>query len=166
MAPVLLQIRRAVPVEEATSAGELFAHRTRPNDWRQRNAQGSLELRSFDETKPRSDPFDHFSKVGARRGLPEIERLPTLGDERSFDSTDADHPSEPGEDLWDAVQTRLVDPRVDTSPGAVRPALTVEESRGPGKVVALQPRELDRTRRACLSPKRARTSSKCARAVA
>src|SRR5256886_15491400 len=109
MAPVLFQIRRALPVEEATSRGELFAHRTRPNDWRQRNAQGSLELRSFDETKPRSDPFDHFSKVGARRDLPEIERLPTLGDDRSLDATAADDPLGPGGDLWAAFQIRRVD---------------------------------------------------------
>jgi hypothetical protein len=49
---------------------------------------------------------------------------------------------------------------------AIRPALTVEESGGPSEVVALQPRDLDRSRRACMSPKRAKTSSKCADAVA
>src|SRR5207253_3223526 len=45
-------------------------------------------------------------------------------------------------------------------------SLAVKEAPGPREVVILQPRDLDRTRRACLSSKRAKASSKCANAVA
>src|SRR5436190_8148772 len=83
-----------------------------------------------------------------------------------MNSTNADDPPELREHLGNSVQARLIDPRVHAAPLAVRPTLAVEESRGPGEVVTLQPRDLDRTRRACLSPKRAKPSSKCANAVA
>src|SRR5438552_19216989 len=83
-----------------------------------------------------------------------------------MNSTNADEPPELHEHLGNSVEARLIDPRVHAAPLAVRPALAVEESGGPGEVVILQPRNLDRTRRACLSSKRAKTSSKCANAVA
>ena len=79
---------------------------------------------------------------------------------------DADDPLKLSEHLGDAVEAGLVDPRVDAPALAVRPALAVEESGGPGELVILQSRDLDRTRRACLSSKRAEPSSKCANAVA
>src|SRR5207247_5081884 len=83
-----------------------------------------------------------------------------------MNSTNADDPPELREHLGNSVEARLIDPRVHAAPLAVRPTLAVEESSGPGEVVILQPRDLDRTRRACLSSKRAKTSSKCAKAVA
>src|SRR5207237_6273522 len=95
-----------------------------------------------------------------------IKRLPAFDDDRAVNAPDADDPVELSEHLGNTVETCLIDPRVDTAPLAVRPALPVEESGCPGEVVILQPRDLDRTRRACLSSKRAKPSSTCATAVA
>ena len=83
-----------------------------------------------------------------------------------MDPADADDPLESGEDLGDTFETCLVDAAVDTALLAIGPALAVEKAGGPRAVVTLQSRDLDRTRRACLSSKRAKTSSKCAKAVA
>ena len=109
---------------------------------------------------------DYLHQIGSRGGFPTVERLPTLGDDRSLDSADADDVVELDEDLGHPLATGLVDLRVDASLTPIGPALAVEESRGPREVLALQPRELDRNVRACLSSKRAETSSKRARAVA
>src|SRR5882672_11194622 len=72
----------------------------------------------------------------------------------------------------DFIRTGPVDARMDTALCTIRPTLAVEEPRGPCKIVALQPRELDRTRvRACpLNVRRRRQnmralSHECARLV-
>src|SRR5438093_12813012 len=83
-----------------------------------------------------------------------------------MNSTNADEPPELHEHLGNAAEARLIDPRLHAAPLAVGPPLAVEESGGPGEVMTLQPRDLDRTGRACLSSNRAKPSSKCARAVA
>ena len=164
--PMLFEARGALAIKEAAGPGELFAHRPRPNHRRRRCAKSPFELSSFDGAKPRSDPFDHLGQIRSRCCLPVVQRLPVLEDDRPFEPPDADDAMELGENLGHAVDTSLVDLRVHASAFAVRPALAVEESRGPGEVVTLQGRELDRTERSCLSPKCAKTSSKCARAVA
>jgi len=163
---MLLEVGGSFAIEEAAGPGELLAHRTRPNHGRQCDQQGPLELGSFAWTKPSGDSFNYSSKVGSRCGLPEVQRLLALNDDWALDSSDADDPLELGEDPRHAVQPSLVDPRLDTTAAPVCPSLAIEESRGPCKVVALQPRDLDRNTRACMSPKRAKTSSKCASAVA
>src|SRR6267142_2694724 len=166
MRPMLVEARGSLAIKEASRPGELLAHRARPNDWRQWNAKRPLELSSLDRAKPRSDPFEYAHQVGARCCFPGVERLPALENDRSLDPPDANDSPELGEHLGDSAAPSLVDARLHAPPATVRPALAVEESGGPSKVVALQPRELDRTGRACLSPKRAKTSSKCASAVA
>src|SRR5206468_9867391 len=163
---VLLERRRALAVKEAAGPRQLLAHRPRPHRRRQRNAEGPLERGAFDRTEPWSDPFDYLKQIRSRGGFPVVERLPALNDDRAFDAPYADDPLELDEHVGNPVRASLVDPRLDATAAPVGPALAVEESCGPGKVVALQPRDLDRTRRACLSPKRAKTSSKCAKAVA
>src|SRR5438067_8684834 len=163
---MLIKTSRAFTVEETTRPGELLAHGSGPNLRRQRSAQRPLELRTFDRTQPRADSFDHLQQVRPGGGVPVIQRLPAFDDDRAVNAPDADDPVEPSEHLGNTVETCLIDPRVHAAPLAVRPALPVEESGCPGEVVILQPRDLDRTRRACLSSKRAKTSSKCAKAVA
>src|SRR5947209_15715296 len=71
-----------------------------------------------------------------------------------MNSTNADEPPELHEHLGNSVEARLIDPRVHAAPLAVRPPLAVEESGGPGEVMTLQPRDLDRTGRACLPKSR------------
>jgi len=155
---MFVQAGGALAIKEAASPGEFLAHRTGADDRRQPNAEGPLELSSFDWAEPRCDPFDYASQVGSRCRLPVVERLPSVDEDRSFDPPDADDPPELGQYFRDSIRTGLVDPRLDTTAAPIGPALAVEESSGPSKVVALQPRDLDRNMRACMSPKRAELS--------
>src|SRR5205823_2435916 len=52
--------------------------------------------------------------------------------------------------LRSAVEAGLVDPRLDTALFRGGPALAVEESRGPGEIVAVHSRDSDESRGRCL----------------
>src|SRR5439155_21974988 len=137
-----------------------------PGGGRHLGAERAFEFGAFARTRPPPDKRRDPRNIVTRRCFPVVESLLPLLEHRPLQPADADDPLELDEDLWHSVQTGLVDPRLDSAFGPVRPAFAIKETRGPGEIVVLQPRDLDRTQASCLSSKRANTSHKVSTASA
>ena len=130
-----------------------------------RESESVLELGPLHLTEPWPDQLGDTRDISPRRDDPVVEVDLPLFDLGSRDAADAYDPLELDQNRRDSVRVRLIDPRLNAAHSPVRPALSVEEARGPGKLVPLHPRELDTKLRACLSSKRVLASSFLARAV-
>src|SRR2546428_9039851 len=159
------QMRAACAVEEPAGPRELLARRPRPDHRSERESESVLELGPLHLTEPWPDQLGDTRDISPRRDDPVVEVDLPLFDLGSRDAADADDPLELHQDLRNPHWVCLVDPRLDAAARAIRPAFSVEEARGPGKLVPLHPRELDTKLRACLSSKRVFASLFLARAV-
>jgi len=137
MSPMLLQISAPLAIEEASGPCELLAGRGRPDRGRQGQSERPLELVALHRTKPRPDEVSDTRDVRSRSRFPPIQILFAFLDRRTLEATNTNDALELEEHLRHVMRIRLVDSRLDSAPGAIRPSLSVEEPRCPRKIVSI-----------------------------